>query len=225
MQCFNLLSKYRIPIATGLIFILGLFIYAFKSGNQIEDLYLESINKSPETELQQGLEMIAPSDLDQEDSANQPAESLEEVFIVIDVAGEVVNPSIYMLPEGSRIYQAIDAAGGLSSKADTSLVNLAAVLYDGTKLYIPKKNEQATVIQTSGSSGPASVPGEPGLINLNTADSTELQKLSGVGPATAEKILTYRREYGGFNKIEDLMNVSGIGEKTFAKLKSQICVN
>lgn len=222
MQYLHLLSKYRIPIAAGVIFLLGISIYSVKNHRQIEDVFIESMNSN------QGLQMIEtvnPAESNNPDSLAEVGsnKSIEEESIVIDVAGEVIAPAVYVLPAGTRIYQAVEAAGGLGPKADTSTVNLAAVLQDGTKLYIPKKNEtEIPVIQTS--SPVQGTFSESGLINLNTADSTELQKLSGVGPATAEKILAYRREYGQFNKIEDLMNVSGIGEKTFAKLKSQICV-
>lgn len=219
MQYFNLFSKYRIPIATGLIFVLGIFIYSFKDSNQVEDLFLDKLNSN-----HNGLEMIEPERQDQENDS-EVSEEISELQIVIDVAGEVVKPSVYLLPEGTRIFQAIEAAGGLGPKADTSNVNLAAILYDGSKLYIPKKNEKVNVVQTSSNQGSFDISAEPGKVNINTADSTELQKLSGVGPATAEKILAYRRDYGRFNKIEDLMNVSGIGEKTFAKLKSQISIN
>lgn len=237
MQYFYLLKKYPIPIALGLIFILGLFIYSAKNLSLIEDIYLSKGENKPAISLDGDLDhgpIILDQDQSGEDQPEQESDNdqildpPEEVLIVIDIAGEVVNPNVYLLPEGTRIFQAIEAAGGLSTKADTSEVNLAAILYDGTKLCIPKKNEKVTIVQTSGGPGPSSNPAgpsQPTLININTADSKELQKLTGVGPATAEKILAYRKDYGQFNKIEDLMNVSGIGEKTFAKFKDKISVN
>ncbi len=225
MQFFNFFNKYRIPVTVGIIFIVGAAALLFKNLNTEEDIIV-MLSKADE-----GMQINEPEALSSEigdhlqfndDETDNISEAQnEDEMIVVDVAGEVSNPSVYILPKGTRIYQAVEAAGGLSAKADTSNVNLAAVLHDGTKLYIPRKNESVPVIQTSSSPDAVS---ESGLININTANSSELQKLTGVGPATAEKILAYRREYGQFNKIEDLKNVSGIGEKTFAKLKSHICV-
>lgn len=156
-------------------------------------------------------------------------------FIVIDVSGEVMVPSVYTLSDGARVYEAVDAAGGLTENADTKNTNLAAILSDGMKLYIPSKKEveeeEKQTGETPGSryingstsqSAAASGGSKAGLININTANSAELQKLPGVGPVTADKIISYRNEYGEFKAIEELMNVSGIGEKTFAKLKNTI---
>lgn len=155
-------------------------------------------------------------------------------FIVIDVSGEVMVPSVYTLSDGARVYEAVDAAGGLTENADTRNTNLAAILSDGMKLYIPSKKEVeeeekqtgetpgSRYINGSTSQSAASGGSKAGLININTANSAELQKLSGVGPVTADKIISYRNEYGEFKAIEELMNVSGIGEKTFAKLKNTI---
>lgn len=140
--------------------------------------------------------------------------------VIIDVDGEVKNPSVYELPAGSRVYEAIDAAGGLTESADTKNTNLAAFLTDGAKLYIPNKDEVGNAV-SSGSANAQSSGKD--LVNINTADSSRLQMLVGVGPATAQKIIEYREEYG-FKKIEDLKKVSGIGDKTFEKLKNFIIV-
>ena len=157
------------------------------------------------------------------------------VLYLIDVSGEVMVPSVYTLSDGARVYEAVDAAGGLTENADTRNTNLAAILSDGMKLYIPSKKEveeeEKQTGETPGSryingstsqSAAASGGSKAGLININTANSAELQKLPGVGPVTADKIISYRNEYGEFKAIEELMNVSGIGEKTFAKLKNTI---
>ena len=162
-------------------------------------------------------------------------EPIEASIIVIDVSGEVMVPSVYTLSEGARVYEAIETAGGLTENADTRNTNLAAPLSDGMKLYIPGKEDVAAEEKETGEapgsrfingnvSPNANVSGSStvGLININTANSTELQKLSGVGPVTADKIIAYRNDYGKFKTIEELMNVSGIGEKTFTKLKNAI---
>lgn len=140
----------------------------------------------------------------------------EAVFILIDVGGEVQKPGVVQLPKDSRVYMAIEKAGGLKKTADTKRINLAAVLSDGEKLYIPKFNE---TLDQSSASDPKS------LININTADSEALQKINGVGPSTAEKIIAYRESNGQFKKIEEIKNIGGIGDKTFIKFKNQISIN
>ncbi|MDR2458436.1 MAG: helix-hairpin-helix domain-containing protein [Clostridiales Family XIII bacterium] len=141
-------------------------------------------------------------------------ETKTEIFI--DVQGEVKNPGVYAIVENSRIFEIIKKAGGLKKGADISNINRAKVLIDGEKIYIPKKSET--------NNGTGTMETENNLININTATSTELQEINGVGPATAEKIITYREQEGGFKKLEDLLNVSGIGEKTFEKLKAFVCI-
>lgn len=150
--------------------------------------------------------------------------------IIVDVGGAVKEPQVVELEEDSRVGDAISAAGGLKDNADPAGINQAAFLTDGEKVYIPVKGETAPLIsgiaeQQGLSAGSAAVAGAASSkVNLNTATSEELQTLNGVGPATAEKILDYRNANGGFKKIEDLKNVSGIGDKTFEKLKEQIMV-
>lgn len=142
---------------------------------------------------------------------------LEGKEVIVDIAGEVAKPNVYVLPYGSRLYEAIEMAGGLTDAADTRNTNLAECIIDGTKIYIPTEKEAEEEIKKD-------FELKSGLININTADSTELQKLTGIGPSTAEKIITYRNEYGRFKRIEDIKNVSGIGDKTFAKFKNLIVV-
>ncbi len=155
----------------------------------------------------------------------------EEATIMVDVAGAVVNPSVVELPEGSRVFEAIEKAGGLAKDADTGLINRAETLFDGEKIYIPTKQEvkdnlngrpPATVQYTTGVSNTGSSQSK--LININTADSETLQQLTGVGPVTAGKIIDYRNSNGKFESVEDIKNVSGIGEKTFEKFKDQITI-
>lgn len=138
--------------------------------------------------------------------------------IYVDVSGQVKNPGVYQVEEGSRIFEVIDKAGGLLSSAQTDQVNQAETVIDGQKIVIPKEGEDAEPY-------PGASPGSSGgLININTADSAALQELSGVGPATAEKIIDYRNRNGKFHQKEDLKNVSGIGEKTFEKLQDKITI-
>jgi competence protein ComEA len=166
--------------------------------------------------------------------ANVAADSLAGAKIYVDVAGAVKNPGVVMIDVGSRVFQAIDAAGGGLKGADTRGLNLAAVINDGEHIYVPTEDEIASgnVPQNAANgsvsggavAGSASSGSENGKININTADSTALQQLNGVGPATAQKIIDYRNANGKFKATEELKNVSGIGDKTFEKMKDYICV-
>ena len=142
--------------------------------------------------------------------------------LYVDIGGEVQNPAVVKLQEGSRVEDAIEAAGGLTEDADLTSINRAAFLQDGEKIYIPPIAEGSdfTPNDTTASQG----YDFDGKININTADAQQLQELTGVGPATAEKIIQYREQNGRFLSVEDIKNVSGIGDKTYEKLKDQIKV-
>lgn len=138
--------------------------------------------------------------------------------VYVDIGGEVVNPMVAELDEGCRVQDAIEAAGGLTENADISQINRAAFIEDGDKIFIPSlEPAEGDAIGALGSEGYSD-----GKVNINTADSAELQELEGVGPATADKIISYREENGRFRNIEDIKNVSGIGDKTFEKFRDKI---
>ena len=146
-------------------------------------------------------------------------------MIMVDIGGAVNDPMVAELEEGSRVEDAINAAGGVTEEADLTEINRAAFLEDGDKILIPEKQEVALndiSNATDGSAKGGYTSYSDGKININTAGSEELQTLDGVGPVTAEKIIDYRESNGRFKDIEDIKNVSGIGEKTFEKLKDDI---
>ena len=155
------------------------------------------------------------------------AETAGRIFI--HVCGEVVSPGVYELNEGSRLYQAVDAAGGLTEEADGDFLNQAQVLTDGMQLRIPDRRE-AEELRRAGYDSAGSLTAEggsslqDGRVNLNTATKEQLMTLSGIGEARAEAILAYRREAGGFKTVEDIMKVSGIKEAAFQKIKEDITV-
>lgn len=170
----------------------------------------------------------------EEAQAQEQAAATEEetsAVIYVDVGGEVNQPSVVELSDGSRVTDAIAAAGGLTEKADLTDINRAAFVSDGEKIFIPSQEDGDSDGLISGDSGNSGSGGSgssgrssDGKININTADSTQLQELNGVGPATAEKIIDYRKQNGRFQSIEDIKNVSGIGDKTYEKLKDHIRV-
>ena len=147
--------------------------------------------------------------------------------VVVHVDGQVAAPGVYELVEGeARVNDAILAAGGLTQDADISSLNLASKVADGQKIYVPAVGEQQVAAEASGvvaASGGVASSGD-GLININLATVDELQVLSGVGEATAKAIVEDRQNNGQFTCIEDLMRVSGIGEKKFEKIRDRICV-
>ena len=139
--------------------------------------------------------------------------------MMVHVAGAVALPGLYQLPPGSRVQQAVDAAGGLNVEADVGNINLAAFLQDGQKVYIPLKGE--TIPDTSRSSTEA----QSTLVNINTAQIDELMTLPGIGEDRANAIITYREKIGGFKTIDQIQDIEGIGLATFEKLKTLITIS
>lgn len=174
-----------------------------------------------------------PNSLDEwlqgDELAEEPEEGENTVApnIMVDVKGSVMSPGIYELAPQSRVVDAIHAAGGLSEEGDANQLNFAMILQDEMQIYAPAVGEelsatptQSVVTASNGQENQADGP----LVNINTALETELETLNGVGPSKSASIIAYREEHGPFATIEDLMNVSGIGEKSFEKLKSEITV-
>ena len=150
--------------------------------------------------------------------------SSEEIAVMIDVRGAVKSPGVYELDGGSRLGEAVTAAGGYSDEADQGWVdlnlNMARELSDGEKIFIPKKNESSNV---QSSNVQNNIKSEK-YVNLNAASQSELETLPGIGPSFAQRIIDYRQTNGGFKSIEEIQAVSGIGEKTFQKIKGQISI-
>lgn len=155
----------------------------------------------------------------EKDAEADAAEGEAPSLVVVHVDGAVANPGVYTLPQGSRAADAVSAAGGLAEGADTTSVNLAAPVADGEKVHVPTVGEQAAPA-AEGEDAEAS----PGPVNINTAGVEELDELPGVGEATARAIVEDREKNGPFASPEDLMRVSGIGEKKFERLAGLICV-
>lgn len=183
------------------------------------------------------------SDADIDDGSGAVSDKeMQQAMIYVDVCGAVANPGVFQLAAGSRVFQAIEAAGGYLPEAALTCVNRAGVLTDGQQLYIltqeemerqgldPVEMAKASDGQMNGSAGTGQNTGmtaqvqQDNRININTADEAQLTTLTGIGATRAQAIIAYREENGPFAAIEDIMNVQGIKEGTFAKIKDEIVV-
>lgn len=149
----------------------------------------------------------------------QPA---EQAPLQVHVTGAVVRPGVYTLAKGARIDDALELAGGTLSDALLQGLNLAKPLFDGEQIHVAQA--MPAVLEPNGSINPFQGAQISQLINLNTATAAELETLPGIGPVKAQAIMDYRQQHGAFARIEDLTKVSGIGPKTFDKLKHLITV-
>lgn len=215
----NLNIKRIISFFVGGVVLAGIF--TFTNGNKTEERYL--LEKKPKTEITE--EIMVENN-----------ETIEEKTIAVYVTGEVKNPQVVELKEGSRLNDAVQLAGGLTEKADSEAVNLAMTVSDGAQYVIPAVGEELKVVDSNGSSNNAensqgttpsnsnTSQNQEGKININTADQKLLMELDGIGEALSERIINYREENGGFKSIEELKNVDGIGDKRYAAIKDKVCV-
>ncbi|HFU4376868.1 TPA: helix-hairpin-helix domain-containing protein [Streptococcus suis] len=164
------------------------------------------------------------SNSDQTEEVNTEA-SEEPTQLVVDVKGAVEKPGLYTLDAGARVNDAVEAAGGLTSQADPKSVNLAQKLSDEAVVYVASKDENITVVaSTTASSAMSQEEKNSNLVNLNTATEADLQTISGIGAKRATDIIAYREANGGFKSVDDLNNVSGIGDKTMESIRPYVTV-
>jgi len=142
--------------------------------------------------------------------------------VVVYVAGAVARPGVYPVGAGARVADAVGAAGGTTSEADLDPLNLAARLSDGDRIFVPRKGQAPPPVVGPGPTGGGSTPSGP--VNLNTATAEQLEALSGVGPATAHAIVTWRQQHGRFRSVQDLLQVRGIGPAKLESLRDQVTV-
>lgn len=214
----NLTKKQKIIFGIIIIFMVAVIVYYIYSTLNQYDFN----NTSEDVD-----ENLILNDITDEDTTDESTESTD---ILVHVSGCVKNNIVVTLPEGSRINDAIEAAGGLTKDADLTNINLAYILEDGEKIYIPKKGEEIEMNsesisgQTNTSVPTSSSSNKTSKININKATQAELETIPGIGPSTALKIINYREENGKFASIEDIKNVSGIGDAKYDQMKEYITV-
>jgi competence protein ComEA len=163
-------------------------------------------------------------------ASTAPATAAPRRLLVVDVAGEVRRPGVYRVPPGSRVDAAVQQAGGVTRRGESAAVNLAMPLHDGQQIVVPRRGGAAVAVGSGaagataagggGSSGPGAAPGQP--ISLSTATVEQLDSLDGIGPTLAARIVQYREAHGGFRSVDELRQVSGIGDKRFEALRKAV---
>jgi len=205
-------------LALIVLLFVGSFVYAFRSNNGPKDaLVIQSSGGAATAKGTQQRQNTAPAD-----------------SIAVHVTGAVTRPGVYTLPVGSRVKDALAAAGGFTTNADTLAVNQAERLADADMVVVPEKASPTQSPRSAGATGaarPATARGDAarapkklrspadGTVNINSASTEELQRLPGVGPAIAARIVAYRAQVGRFSSVDQLTEVSGIGEKKLAAMK------
>lgn len=175
-----------------------------------------------------GIENKLQSEVKEGENKNLANKAEQPEKIMVDVKGQIKQPGVYLSNIGERVIDVIGRAGGLTDQADQSQVNFAEHVQDEMVIYIPAKGEEGlTTPGPSGGSttGSSSASHNQSKININKADENEFQNLPGIGPAKATAIIEYRNSSGPFKAIEELKNISGIGDKTFEKLKDLVVVH
>ncbi|MBK0007848.1 helix-hairpin-helix domain-containing protein [Priestia aryabhattai] len=193
----------------------GLAFYVYRTGGE-----------KPESSLQTSDIIKAESSATKKEgeSSDQVISSQDSPFVMVDIKGAVQKPGVYQLPKDARVKDALAQAGGATKEADLRQLNLASKLQDEMAVYIPAAGEEIPPSSPVSSISSSGTSNDQPLVNINTANTDELQTLNGIGPSKASAIVSYREENGLFQTVEDLGQVSGIGEKSLEKIKAQITV-
>ena len=203
----KIIATITFIILAGTVYSVSTMIKGGKADDRIELVVTDSVISTSDE---------ADSHFDSSDDSTKDDSNTD---IYVHICGAVINPGVYQVPVGTRVYQALELAGGSSDDAYLSGINLADKLADGQKVYIPAEGENAEGILSIDSCGVQSV-----MININTASEAELMTLPGIGQSRAKDIINYRVKNGLFESIDDIMKVSGIKEAAFEKIKDLIKV-
>ncbi|MEE0862845.1 MAG: helix-hairpin-helix domain-containing protein [Lachnospiraceae bacterium] len=228
-NCGRIITVIKLLIILILIVISG-FLYSCGRENEGSEIFIDQVSGNSSG---QGAGGNTSSENESSDSGNESAENssddlgdstsnLEDTrkYICVHITGYVVNPGVYHIAEGARIYEVVQLAGGFLPEADESYLNLASVVFDGQKLQVLSKEEAVTAKPFIGQTESETVAK---LININVASKEELMQLPGIGESRALSIIAYREKNGGFKDIKDIMKISGIKEAAFEKIKDYIC--
>ena len=200
------------------------FLFLSGCGEKAEEHGLEELSVSGETGgAEDGSDAgTASGSVDTSDAGTASGSGdTSDAEICVYICGAVHEPGVYELPEGSRVHEALEMAGGMTEEAAAYALNLARIAVDGEQIYVPDAEEIQGQSILSGSAGGL---GYEKKVNINTASMEELMTLTGIGEAKAESIIRYREENGGFQSIEDLMEIGGIKEGVFEKIKDDITI-
>ena len=203
----KIIATITFIILAGTVYSVSTMIKGGKADDRIELVVTDSVISTSDE---------AGSHFDSSDDSTKDDSNTD---IYVHICGAVINPGVYQVPAGTRVYQALELAGGSSDDAYLSGINLADKLADGQKVYIPSEGEHAEGILSIDSGDVQSV-----MININTASEAELMTLPGIGQSRAKDIINYRVKNGLFESINDIMKVSGIKEAAFEKIKDLIKV-
>ena len=210
------LKKYAYVIL-GIVCVLalgGLFIFNNNRPAGVINTGQSIVSSSP-----------APADVTPQPPPDIQEPSPEPTTITVHIVGAVYYPDVYNVPYGSRINDVLQLAGGHTSDADLSLINLAAFVHDAMQIRIPAiGDEHQEILQAQDQPGQTAITSD-GRININLANLTELQTLPGIGPVIAQNIIDFREANNGFNTIEELLNVTRIGQTTFENIRDNVTVN
>ncbi|HEL2001299.1 TPA: helix-hairpin-helix domain-containing protein [Streptococcus suis] len=212
----EMLKEYKWQIA--LPAVAGLLLTTFLIFSQPAKSDQTGLTDLPQTE-----QTSSSSELVEETSTEVSEEPSQ---LVVDVKGAVAKPGLYTLKADARVNDAVEAAGGLTSQADPKSINLAQKLSDEAVVYVASKDEKISVVtSTTASSAISQEEKKNSLVNLNTATEADLQTISGIGAKRAADIIAYREANGGFKSVDDLNNVSGIGDKTMESIRPYVTVD
>jgi len=196
-----LFEKYRTILIMALVVVIGSTFYV---KNQKKPAKVDSF--------------VLANEWEEKPSVKEIEQEIQSIYV--DLKGAVKNPGMYELEEGRRVYDVIELAGGLIEQADENQINYALRLEDEMIIYIPYSGENSEEIVQTTTAGSTN----DGKIRINQASESELTTLPGIGPAKAEAIIQYREEHGPFQAVEDLLNISGIGQKTLDRFADMIIV-
>lgn len=224
----HFLQQHRDQIKTValpcLVLAAVLFFWFYGNAQDSEQVHMEDAQTAAENQ---------PTETQQAELAGSETKGAENIpeqgDIYVDICGEVAKPDVYRVKNGSRLFEVIAQAGGLTAQADINVINRAETVRDGQKIRILSYEETNQGAQQQGDASASQYRSQAQAndekININLADAATLQMIPGIGPSKAERILEYRETTGPFQNIEDIKNVSGIGNKTFENIREYLYVS